>query len=161
MREIFPEASKVTMTTLGQLGMLYWFFLLGVQLKMGCHLKQIEVKAITVAVTALISPFVVGYVCINAANLLVPDRMKTDIQLFYIGMYFAVPALSVLANTVIQHKLLQTPFGRLALSSATCANLLLTVVLQVVISSRMTAGYAWAALWRIVFSMFFLPCSHY
>ncbi|KAF3774653.1 hypothetical protein EJ110_NYTH52641 [Nymphaea thermarum] len=55
-------------------------------------------------------------------------------------MYYVVPALSVLANTVIQHKLLETPFGRLALSSATCAQLLLSIVFQIVISARRTPG---------------------
>ncbi|XP_031488498.1 cation/H(+) antiporter 15-like [Nymphaea colorata] len=154
--ELFPESSKVVLSTLGQLGMLYWFFLMGVQLNVGSQLKRIEKKAMVVAVAGIVSPFLVGHLSLSAANTLVPESMRTDIHALYVGMYYAVPALSVLANTVIQHKILETPFGRLALSSATCAQLLLSIVFQIVISARRTPGYPSAPLWRITFSCIYI-----
>ncbi|KAF3774766.1 Cation/H(+) antiporter 15 [Nymphaea thermarum] len=154
--ELFPESSKVVLSTLGQLGMLYWFFLMGVQLNVGSQLKRIEKKAMVVAVAGIVSPFLVGHLSLFAANTLVPESMRTDIHVLYVGMYYAVPALSVLANTVIQHKLLETPFGRLALSSATCAQLLLSIVFQIVISARRTPGYPMAPLWRVTFSFVYI-----
>ncbi|XP_031487241.1 cation/H(+) antiporter 15-like isoform X1 [Nymphaea colorata] len=155
-RALFPESSKVVLTMLGQLGLMYWFFLMGLQMNLGSQLKRIEKKSMAVAVASLFSPFLVAHLCVVTADSLVPEIMRINVTIFYVAVYLALPAISVLAHTVIEHKLLETPFGKLALSSAISMQLLLIPIFHVVLSFKPTPGQPWAPLWRLTYSIVFI-----
>ncbi|XP_025012783.2 cation/H(+) antiporter 15 [Ricinus communis] len=129
---ISPAKSTRTLDTMGQLGLVYYMFLVGLEMDLTL-LKHIEKKALYNAVVTILFPLGMG---IGLFFLL--DHYRDE---KVVGMGGAIWALTLtvtsfpdLARVLSDMKLLHTDIGRLALSSAVVCDLVAWALLVLAIT---------------------------
>ncbi|XP_050209196.1 cation/H(+) antiporter 15-like [Mercurialis annua] len=129
---IHPAKSTKTLDTMGQLGLVYYMFLVGLEMDL-TMLKHVERKALYNAAITTLLPLTMG---IGLFFLLV--HYKTDTIVGMGGGVWAltltVTSFSDLARILSDMKLLHTDIGRLALSSAIICDLVAWAILVLAIT---------------------------
>ncbi|KAF3775134.1 Cation/H(+) antiporter 15 [Nymphaea thermarum] len=125
MEDLFPTHQRLVMEVLGDLAVIFWFFLMGIQVNLCKSLKRLDKKSMAMAVVNNASAMVLAHGFTYLINYLVPKSMKCDVPPISIGVYLGIPTVSVLADTVVQHKVMETVFAKLALTSGVNTQLLL------------------------------------
>ncbi|KAG4974661.1 hypothetical protein JHK87_031482 [Glycine soja] len=130
---IFPTASKMTLTTFAEFGMIIHFFQIGVQINPMLILK-IEKQAIAIGLIGNISSIALGGIIFNIVKGMYPEGMEnTGIHVLVISS--SVSTFPVISGFLAEMNILNSEIGRMAISISMISDLCMWVMYFVVINS--------------------------
>lgn len=153
---IFPLRSVMVLETMANIGLLYFLFLVGVEMDLDV-IRRIGKKALAMAVAGMILPFIIG---VSFSFILHPKHQGGSQGTFilFLGVALSVTAFPVLARILAELKLLSTELGRIAMSSAlindVCAWILLAFAIALAENDTTTLASLWVILSSIAFVVF-------
>ncbi|KAL8539815.1 hypothetical protein ACS0TY_001426 [Phlomoides rotata] len=153
---IFPLRSVMVLETMANVGLLYFLFLVGVEMDIGV-IKRTGKRAIAIAISGMILPFLIGVAFAFILHHSV-EFVKLSTFILFLGVALSVTAFPVLARILAELKLLNTDIGRLAMSSALindiCAWILLAFAIALAENEAMSLASLWVILSSAVFVVF-------
>ncbi|KAK7412257.1 hypothetical protein VNO78_03708 [Psophocarpus tetragonolobus] len=153
-KAIFPLKSVMVMETMANMGLIYFVFLVGLQMDISI-IKRTGKKTVSIALVGMILPFLVG-VCFSFLILDKHQNASHCSYILYVGIVLCVTAFPVLARLLAELKLINTDLGKLALSTSLvndiCAWILLA--LAIALSDQNTSN--WASLWVVLSNIIFV-----
>ncbi|KAM0002801.1 putative cation/H+ exchanger, sodium/solute symporter superfamily [Helianthus debilis subsp. tardiflorus] len=153
---VFPLNSVTVLETMANIGLLYFLFLVGVEMDIAV-IRHTGRKAIFIAFAGMILPFLIGI----SFSYLLHERtqpVKQGTFILFLGVALSVTAFPVLARVLAELKLLNTDIGRIAMSSALvndmCAWILLAVAIALAENENINLATLWVVLSSAGFIMF-------
>jgi Kef-type K+ transport system membrane component KefB len=130
MKAIFPKSSLTLIDTVATLGLLFFLFMVGLELDLG-EIRRSGRTALVVAVSGIALPFLGG---LGVANL-VRESLSLDTRLgplvVFMGVPLSITAFPVLVRIMAERRLLGTSLGKVVVPAAAindvCAWILLAV----------------------------------
>ncbi|KDP39397.1 hypothetical protein JCGZ_03679 [Jatropha curcas] len=113
---LFPLRSVMVLETMANVGLLYFLFLVGVEMDISV-IRRTGKKAFAIAIAGMILPFFTGLAFSYLMHREAHDMNKGTFILF-LGVALSVTAFPVLARVLAELKLINTELGRVAMSSA-------------------------------------------
>ena len=157
---VFPQRSLLTLETVAHLGLLYFLFLVGLEMDLDV-IKRSGRKALFVALAGMALPFCIG----TATSFIFRHQMSRNVHqtsfLLFLGVALSVTAFPVLARILAEIKLLNTELGRIAMSAAIVNDMCAWILLALAISITEVNSTALSSLW-VLFSgvVFVLFCFY-
>lgn len=142
---IFPLRSVMVLETMANVGLLYFLFLVGVEMDLTVIWRSGK-KSLAIALTGMIIPFMVGAV----SSYIVSHSIQRSYILF-LGICLSVTAFPVLARVLAELKLINTEIGKVAMSAALVNDVLAWILLAVAISLRDGKSSTMSSFW-VIFS---------
>ncbi|HUR41072.1 MAG TPA: cation:proton antiporter [Verrucomicrobiae bacterium] len=151
---LFPPASLPALTLFGQVGVLLFMFVVGLEVDLERQAAEAR-AAIAVSHAGLIIPFILGVLCamVGFEELAPPGVPFTGFALF-LGIAMSVTAFPVLARILKERKLTETPLGQRAIACAAIGDVLAWSILAVVVAI-VKAGDVTEAAWMIGLALVF------
>ncbi|MCL7051309.1 hypothetical protein MKW94_015382 [Papaver nudicaule] len=157
---VFPLRSVMVLETMANVGLLYFLFLVGVEMDLSV-LRRTGRKALIIALAGMVLPFVIG--ASSAFFLTSPSNdVNKGTFLLFLGVALSVTAFPVLARILAELKLLNTELGRIAMSSAIVNDMCAWIMLAVAIALADNGNKAhkevasYAPLWVVLSSVAFV-----
>lgn len=151
---IFPTQSVIILETFADMGLLFFLFMVGLEL----DLKQIRKTgghALAIAAAGISLPFVAGVGVSFVLHNTIATEGKFAPFLVFMGVAMSITAFPVLARILAERKLLTTDVGQLAMSAAAVNDVVAWVLLALAValsgSSKSPAIVAWVLLCGIAF----------
>ncbi len=150
---LFPDEILGSLNTIAQLGLIFFLFLVGLELEPALMRRSGKTVAYVLPLS-LGTPFLLG-VLIGLAthDELAPDLPRTGYVLF-LGVALAITAFPVLARLLSEKGLLRTPVGTIALTCAALEDICAWIILAVVVAV-VRAGDAADTLLTILYTVIF------
>ncbi|VAH08561.1 unnamed protein product [Triticum turgidum subsp. durum] len=131
---VFPGRSLLTLETVAHLGLLYFLFLVGLEMDVNV-IKRSGKKAVIIAVAGMALPFCIG----TATSFIFRHQVSKNVHqasfLLFLGVALSVTAFPVLARILAEIKLLNSDLGKIAMSAAIvndmCAWILLALAIAI------------------------------
>ncbi|KAL0329583.1 UNVERIFIED_CONTAM: Cation/H(+) antiporter 15 [Sesamum radiatum] len=151
---VFPLRSVMVLETMANVGLLYFLFLVGVEMDIGV-IKRTGKQALAIAISGMILPFVIG---VGFAFLLhqSTEFVKLSTFILFLGVALSVTAFPVLARILAELKLLNTEIGKIAMSSALINDMCAWVLLAFAIALAENEAMSLASIWVILSSGVFV-----
>ncbi|XP_010527098.1 PREDICTED: cation/H(+) antiporter 15 [Tarenaya hassleriana] len=149
---IFPQRSVIVLETMANVGLLYFLFLVGVEMDITV-VRRTGKRALTIAVGGMVIPFLLGCgfsFIIRKEN----DHLSQGTYILFLGVALSVTAFPVLARILAELKLINTDLGRLAMSSALINDMFAWVLLALAIA--LSENDNLASLWVLLSSAAFI-----
>ncbi|XP_076907183.1 cation/H(+) antiporter 15-like [Bidens hawaiensis] len=153
---VFPLNSVTVLETMANIGLLYFLFLVGVEMDIAV-IRHTGRKAIFIAFAGMILPFLIGI----SFSYLLHERtqaVKQGTFILFLGVALSVTAFPVLARVLAELKLLNTDIGRIAMSAALvndmCAWILLALAIALAENENINLATLWVVLSSAGFIMF-------
>ncbi|KAF3791093.1 hypothetical protein EJ110_NYTH14755 [Nymphaea thermarum] len=146
---MFPKEGLQILDMACRFGLCFWYFLMGAQIHVGPMMKTVSRKAAWIGMTAMIAPFLFAFPTSFAVNMFLPDSMQSHIYPVFMGLHFVTTTLTVLAGNVVDHKLLGTEMGNLAMSSAIFTAVGAIVPLNIMVWCVPPHGKPYNPQWRL------------
>lgn len=139
---LFPEDSVVILRQLSQLGLIFFMFIIGMELDLNAF-RQSANKAFLISVASISTPFISGIVLafFLYSGFSFPDVNFASFALF-LGTTLCITAFPILARIVQERKLTKTPIGNFAISAAAIGDVIAWCILAVVIAIMRSRGIA-------------------
>ncbi|KAL3641013.1 Cation/H(+) antiporter 15 [Castilleja foliolosa] len=150
---VFPLRSVMVLETMANVGLLYFLFLVGVEMDIAV-IKKTGKKAVAIAISGMILPFLIG---VSFAFVLheTTEFVRLGTFILFLGVALSVTAFPVLARILAELKLLNTDIGRIAMSAAiindVCAWILLAFAIALAENDAMSLTSIWVILSSSVF----------
>ncbi|XP_010273236.2 PREDICTED: cation/H(+) antiporter 15-like [Nelumbo nucifera] len=126
---VFPLRSITLIETMANVGLLYYLFLVGVEMDL-TMIKRTKKKAFSIAIAGMFLPFAIGIIFMSFTSQNTGVSHSTS-SIFYLAVALSVTAFPVVARILAELKLLNTELGKIAMSAALvndmCAWILLAV----------------------------------
>ncbi|GAA0142807.1 transporter [Lithospermum erythrorhizon] len=151
---VFPMRSVMVLETMANIGLLYFLFLVGVEMDLAV-LKRTGKKAIFLAIAGMILPFLIGV----SFSFMLHNRsqiMKQGTFILFLGVALSVTAFPVLARILAELKLLNTEMGQVAMSSALVNDMCAWILLAFAIAIAENEQFTLASVWVLVSSVAFV-----
>ncbi|KAF9591631.1 hypothetical protein IFM89_005212 [Coptis chinensis] len=144
---VFPMRSVMVLETVAHIGLLYFLFLVGVEMDLNV-IKRTGREAMVVALAGMALPFLTGiltgFILKNAAAI-------TEYSfLLFLGIAVSVTAFPVLARILADLKLLNTNVGRISMSAAIINDLCAWVLLALAIALSETKASPSSAIYMVL-----------
>ncbi|GAU19592.1 hypothetical protein TSUD_304050, partial [Trifolium subterraneum] len=146
---VFPLRSVMVIETMANVGLLYFLFLVGVEMDITI-LRSVGKKAVTAAIAGMILPFILGAACTVLLNKQNNSEVNQGTYILFIGVALSVTAFPVLARILAELKLINTDLGRLALSSALINDVCAWILLALAIAMAENETTSFASLWVLL-----------
>lgn len=145
---VFPLRSVMVLETMANVGLLYFLFLVGVEMDISV-IRRTGKKALGIAVAGMVLPFLIGA---GFSFILHKDNhgMTQGTFILFLGVALSVTAFPVLARVLAELKLINTELGRIAMSSALVNDMCAWVLLAVAIALAENESTSLASLWVIL-----------
>ncbi|OWM85265.1 cation/H(+) antiporter 18-like [Punica granatum] len=117
LHRIFPARSLTVLDTLANLGLLFFLFLVGLELDPK-SLRRTGKKALSIALAGITLPFLMGIGTSFVLRATISSGAKNAPFLVFMGVALSITAFPVLARILAELKLLTTDLGRMAMSAA-------------------------------------------
>ncbi|KAE9608685.1 putative cation/H+ exchanger, rossmann-like alpha/beta/alpha sandwich [Lupinus albus] len=154
---VFPLRSVMVIETMANVGLLYFLFLVGVEMDISV-LRSVGKKAVAAAISGMILPFMIGAAFSYLLHREYDNQMSQGTYILFLGVALSVTAFPVLARILAELKLINTELGRIALSAAlindVCAWILLAFAITLADSETTSLASLWVLLSSAVFVAF-------
>ncbi|XP_057740867.1 cation/H(+) antiporter 15-like [Arachis stenosperma] len=154
---VFPLRSVMVIETMANVGLLYFLFLVGVEMDVGM-LRTTGKKVVSLAVAGMVLPFVIGTAFSYLLHRDYEQGMTQGTYILFLGVALSITAFPVLARILAELKLINTELGRLALSSAlindVCAWILLALAIALAENETTNIASLWVLLSSVAFVAF-------
>ncbi|KAK3041087.1 hypothetical protein RJ639_026884 [Escallonia herrerae] len=151
---IFPLRSVMVLETMANVGLLYFLFLVGVEMDLAI-IRRTGKKAVAIAIAGMILPFLIGV----SFSYLLHQKSQSVRQvtfILFLGVALSVIAFPVLARILAELKLLNTEIGRISMSSALVNDICAWILLTLAIALAENDSKSLASLWVILSSAAFV-----
>lgn len=156
---IFPTDIVPLIAAVAQVGLVFYLFLVGMELEPTTLRKDIK-RAAIVSNTSVAFPLALGLLlAIPLYTTLAPEKGYVSFALF-IGVSMSITAFPVLARILVERRMLKKPVGSLALSSAAVDDVTAWGLLAFA-TAIAGSGSGWDAVWVIALAGVFTAAMIY
>ncbi|KAL5202658.1 hypothetical protein ABZP36_013610 [Zizania latifolia] len=157
---VFPERSLLTLETVAHLGLLYFLFLVGLEMDVNV-IRRSGKKALIIAVAGMALPFCIG----TATSFIFRHQVSKNVHqasfLLFLGVALSVTAFPVLARILAEIKLLNSDLGRIAMSAAIVNDMCAWILLALAIAISEVNSSAFSSLWVLLSGVAFVLACFY
>ncbi|KAI7980491.1 Cation/H(+) antiporter 15, partial [Camellia lanceoleosa] len=157
-KAVFPLRSVMVLETMANVGLLYFLFLIGVEMDLAV-IHRTGRKALAIATGGITLPFIIGI----SFSFILQQKSHTSTKnqatvILFLGVALSVTAFPVLSRILAELKLLSSNIGRIAMASALISDMCAWILLAIAIALDENDTTSMAALWVIVSSLAFVVC---
>lgn len=157
---LFPVESLHNISLLSQFGLIFFMFVIGMELDLGDIKKNFQ-KAFIISHTSIIIPFIMGAVL---ALFLYHDYAGAHSQLLtfalFIGVSMSITAFPVLARIIQEQGKMNTHIGIISMSSAANGDITAWCIVAVIMAIAQ-AGAPMSALFTVLFAAAYMLIMFY
>ncbi|XP_043697434.1 cation/H(+) antiporter 18-like [Telopea speciosissima] len=158
LNSVFPSSSLTILDTLANLGLMFFLFLVGVELDPK-SLRKTGKKALAIAAAGIIFPFALGIGSSFVLLQTISKGINTLPFVVFMGVSLSITAFPVLARILAELKLLTTDVGRMAVSAAAINDVVAWILLALAIALSTTGHSPIIAVWVLLSGCGFLICA--
>lgn len=151
---VFPLRSVMVLETMANVGLLYFLFLVGVEMDLSV-IRRTGKKAMAIAVAGMILPFGIG-AAFSFQLHKTGDQINQSTYIMFLGIALSVTAFPVLARILAELKLINSELGRMAMASALFNDMCAWVLLALAIALSENDSSSLASLWVVLSSASFV-----
>eukprot|EP01119_Soliformovum_irregulare_P021613 TRINITY_DN7233_c0_g1_i2.p1 TRINITY_DN7233_c0_g1~~TRINITY_DN7233_c0_g1_i2.p1 ORF type:complete len:982 (-),score=331.14 TRINITY_DN7233_c0_g1_i2:11-2956(-) len=151
---IFPASSLGTLGVVANMGLIFFMFLIGLELDPRLFLKRWK-SSLIISLSAVGLPFVCGIVISFYLRTTIPEDTSYVSFILFIGISMSITAFPVLARILAESGLINKKIGLLTLSAAAVNDLIGWILLAFCVSiaaSTSTLGALWTILETLAFA---------
>ncbi|RVW43236.1 Cation/H(+) antiporter 18 [Vitis vinifera] len=146
LHSIFPPKSLTVLDTLANLGLLFFLFIVGLELDLK-SLHRAGKKALSIAVAGISLPFALGVGTSFVLRATISKGVDAGPFVVFMGVALSITAFPVLARILAELKLLTTDVGQMAMSAAAVNDVAAWILLALAIALSGTGRSPIISLW--------------
>ncbi|KGN53388.2 cation/H(+) antiporter 18 [Cucumis sativus] len=155
LRRVFPEKSLTVLDTLANMGLLFFLFLVGLELDPK-SLRRTGKGAMGIAMAGITLPLLLGIGTSYVLRSTISKGVNGPPFLIFIAVALSITAFPVLARILAELKLLTTNLGRIAMSAAAVNDVAAWILLALAIALSGTPRSPLVSLWVFLCSSVFV-----
>ncbi|CAI5465749.1 unnamed protein product [Closterium sp. Yama58-4] len=152
---IFPKDSLTVLTTIANVGLLYFLFTVGLELDMRSIAKTGR-TAMIIAVVGICVPFALGIGTSFALRQVLQVDSAFGPFVVFMGVAMSITAFPVLARILAERKMLTTDVGQMAMSAAAVDDITAWVLLALAVALSTPDASPIVALWILLCGVAFV-----